>query len=263
MVVRSGSGASYGSIAERIEVAFMTRKPYLLVSQEIEGLTVDQAYEIQGLLTKLREDKGEVVIGYKAGVTADQAQKRFGVKEAARGTLFESMLLRSETIDAEEFGHLIVETEIGFRFGTDITEPVKDIESLKEAVASVFPAVELPDVIYSDMEAVKGVDLIVTNIAARKLLIGREVPTKERDLNAIKVSLYLGGQEVTRGAGRNALGDQWKALRWTVNDVLVRGGKVKGGYIVITGCISDMVPGKSGQYLADYGDFGTLEFVCH
>jgi len=42
--------------------------------------------------------------------------------------------------------------------------------------------------------------------------------------------------------------------------MLARGGKVKDGYIVVTGSVSKMVPAKPGKYLADYGDFGTIKF---
>ena len=122
----------------------------------------------------------------------------------------------------------------------------------------MFPAIELPDVAYTDMKLITGSDLIATNVTARKVLIGKAA--KAKDLNAITVKLFHNAEEVTSGIGKNALGDQWEALRWTVNDVLARGGKVKNGYIVITGAISKMVPAKPGKYLAHYGDFGKIEF---
>jgi len=73
--------------------------------QEIAGLTVDRAYEIQAQLAKLREDKGE----------------------------------------------------------------------------------ELPDVAYANMKLIKGMDLIATNVTARKVLNGKAMTVKGRDLNPIKL----------------------------------------------------------------------------
>jgi 2-keto-4-pentenoate hydratase len=66
-----------------------------------------------------------------------------------------------------------IETEIGFRFGKDITETVEDIASLKKAVSIVFPAIELPDLYYSDMKQIIGPDIIATNVAARQVLNGK------------------------------------------------------------------------------------------
>ena len=254
----SASAASQVMVAEEIEGAFLAIRPMPLVSQEIRGLTVDQAYEIQAALVKLREAKGEVVMGYFAGMTSAPAQKRFGVNEPIRGTLFKSMLRWPGTLYQKDFARVFIETEIGFRFGRDITEPVEEIESLKRAVAIVFPAIHMPDVAFTNMKLIRGSDIIASNAGTRKVLIGKAA--KAKDLNAIRVTLFHNGQEIASGMGKNALGDQWEALRWTVNEVLARGGEVKEGYVVITGLISKMVPAKPGKYLADYGYFGKMEF---
>lgn len=262
VTVCPGFGGSHDAITEKIQAAYVAKKPYPLVSQEIMGLTVDQAYEIQSELTKLREEKGEVVMGYKAGLTSAPAQKKFGLNAAVWGTLCKSMLRWPGTIYHKGFAHMFIETEIGFRFGKDITEPVQDSASLKRAVAIVFPAIELPDVAYANMKLIKGTDLIATNVAARKVLIGKAISVRKMDLNAVTVTLFHNGQEVTSGMGKNALGDQWEALKWVVNDVLAHGGKVKDGYIVITGSLGKMVPAKPGTYMADFGDFGKMVFEC-
>lgn len=53
--------------------------------------------------------------------------------------LFKSMLRWPGTLYKENYGRLFIETEIGFRFGKDITEPVADIESLKKSETAAFP----------------------------------------------------------------------------------------------------------------------------
>ncbi len=253
--------ASHTAFADKVEAAYLAKKPYPLVTQEIQNLTVEQAYEIQKAFVGIRQKKGDTIIGYKAGLTAAPAQAMFGAKEPVWGTLFTSTLRWPGTLRQKDFAKMFIETEIGFRFGRDITKPIKDIEELKSAVAIVFPAIELPDVAYADMKSLKATDLIATNVAARKTIIGKAVPFRSRDLNAVKVRLLLDGKEVTSGEGKNALGDQWEALKWTVNNVLAMGGEVREGYIVISGAISKMVPAQPGKYRADYGDFGAIEFT--
>ncbi|OIP37268.1 MAG: hypothetical protein COX16_12795 [Deltaproteobacteria bacterium CG23_combo_of_CG06-09_8_20_14_all_51_20] len=253
--------ASHTAFADKVEAAYLAKKPYPLVTQEMQNITVEQAYDIQKAFVEIRKKKGDTIIGYKAGLTAAPAQAKFGLKEPVWGTLFTSMLRWPGNLRQKDFAKMFIETEIGFRFGKDINKPIKDIEELKAAIAIVFPAIELPDVAYTDMKSLKGTDLIATNVAARKVLIGKAVPFRSRDLNAVKVTLSLDGKEVTSGVGKNALGDQWEALRWTVNNVLATGGEVKEGYIVISGVISNMVPAQPGMYRADYGDFGAIEFT--
>jgi 2-keto-4-pentenoate hydratase len=252
--------SSHETLIGDIYRAYSERAPYPMPSMMIQNITVDQAYDIQDAFVRKMQDSGETVMGYKAGLTAAPAQKKFGVSEAVRGTLFKSMLRWPGTLYRKNFGLLFIETEIGFRFGKNITEPVEDIGSLKKAVSIVFPAIELPDLYYSDMKKIRGSDIIATNVAARQVLIGKALPVNTQDLNAVSVTLFHNGQEIAHGMGKNALGDQWKALQWTVNHVVGKGGEIKNGDIVITGSLTPMMPVKPGKYLADFGDFGTMEF---
>jgi len=260
MVTTQAFSASYEEIAKKIEACFMARNPYPLVSQEITGLTVDQAYEIQAALMRVREQKGEVRMGYLAGGSSPQFQKRFGLNDAFWANINNSMLRWPGMLHRKHFARMFVETEIGFRFGKDITEPVQDIRSLKRAVAIVFPAIHVLDIAYTDMKSFRGTDLIATNAATRKVLVGKAKSVGGRDLNTVRVKLLYDGQEVNSGVGKMAFGDQWQALKWTVNNVLARGCKVKSGYVIITGALGKPVPAKPGKYLADYGEFGKMEF---
>jgi 2-keto-4-pentenoate hydratase len=248
----------YDMIAQEIEEAYMNKKPRPLVSQKYKDLTIDQAHEIQTTLINRMENKGEICMGYKAGLWAPATQKRFGLNGPVQGTLFKSMLRWPGTIYLKNHTRLFVEPEIGFRFQEDITEPVQDIKILKRAVAITYPAIELPDIAYPDMKLLRGVDLIASNVAARKVLIGNAA--KAKDLNAVTVKLLHNGQEIASGIGKNAGGDQWEALKWVVNDVLAKGGKIKDGDIVVTGILTKLTPAKPGKYVADYGSFGKIEF---
>jgi 2-keto-4-pentenoate hydratase len=248
-------------VVQKIEDAFVSKTRCPLISQEIKGLTVDQAYEIQAGLVKLREGKGEEVVGYFAGMTNPAAQKAYGMKEPFCGIIFKSMADRPGTLHQKDFvsmGTGIIETEIGFRFGKEITEPIKDLEFLQKAVAGVFPAIHIPEAAFTDNHLIVAADLIASNAGTRKVLIGETA--KVDDPNAVKVKLLYNDEEIADGIGKNALGDQWEALKWVVNDVIARGGRVKKDHIIVTGVISKPVSAKLGKYVADYGSFGKIEF---
>jgi 2-keto-4-pentenoate hydratase len=166
---------SHETLIGDIYRAYSERAPYPMPSKMIQNITVDQAYDIQDAFVRKMQDRGETIMGYKAGLTATPA-------------------------------------------------------------------------------------IIATNVAARQVLIGKALPVNTQDLNAVSVKLFHNGQEIAHGMGKNALGDQWKALQWTVNHVVEKGGEIKNGDIVITGSLTPMMPVKPGKYLADFGDFGTIEF---
>lgn len=95
--------SSHETLAGDIDKAFSGRTPFPMPSMKIKHLTVDQAYDIQAGVVKIMQSRGETVMGYKAGLTAVPAQKKFGVSEAVRGTLFKSMLRWPGTLYKENY----------------------------------------------------------------------------------------------------------------------------------------------------------------
>ena len=79
-------------------------------------------------------------------------------------------------------------------------------------------------------------------------------------MNSITVKLLFDGNEINTGHGYEALGDQWQALLWLVNTLVDQGWKIKPGDTLITGALGKMLPGKTGKYVANFGNFGSIEF---
>ena len=124
----------------------------------------------------------------------------------------------------------------------------------------VMPAIELPDLGFGDMKSLKGVDLIAANVSTVQFIRGSEVDREAFDLDQRKVVLRHNGQIVNQGIGSDAMGSQWEAALWLVNQVISQGWKVEPGHVLLTGALGQMIPGKSGSYEADYGDFGKIVF---
>lgn len=247
-------------LAQDIEKAYSSNHYYPLFSDLFDRTDIDGAYSVQKELIRIRKNSGEAVVGYKAGLTTAAAQKKFGIDEPVRGTLFKSMLSRPQTISPKAFTRIIIEPEIGYRVGKKITAPVNDANTLKNAVDAVFPVIELPDAAFIDMGLSKGTDFIAANVLARKVLLGQDMPPEDRDMNRVSVRVFHDGKEIAHGTGVNVYGNQWESLKWTVNNVLARGGKIEPGHIFITGSLTDLIFGEPGQYKADFGAFGRIQF---
>jgi 2-keto-4-pentenoate hydratase len=259
------AGLSWASEEDVIKSILDSRaavKPFPNPSAKLPGLTVEKAYDMQKNLVKALVQKGDTISGFKGGLTSEAGQKRFGVNDALMGQIFKSGELGPDAVvNSKDFVRLFIETEVGYVIGQKISEPVKDLDSLKKMIKEVFPAVELPDLRFEDMSAVKGPDIIVDAVGSAKYIVGKKMPADKVDVSKVEVTLKLDGNVVNQGKASDCLGDQWKAALWLVNTAVAKGWVLEPGQILITGAMGNMIPGKPGKYEGDWGALGKLSWT--
>jgi 2-keto-4-pentenoate hydratase len=221
-------------------------------------LTTADAYRIQTRIVK-RVLQGASPIGFKAGLTSAPAQERFDTREPIAGVLLQSPAQTPEVLRLAELRGLHIETEVAMRVGTSIRAPIDSIATLRTHIDAIGPAVELPNLDYESPEAVTALDIIATNVAAAYFIVGDLAAQTERDANAVTATLTCNGQELSKGAGRDALGDQWAAALWLVNTVIASGWTIEPGHLLLTGAMGRMVPAAAGACIGDFGDWGRIE----
>lgn len=237
-------------------------KPFPNPSAKLPDLTVEKAYELQKDLVKALVAKGQIVSGFKGGLTSEAGQKRFGVNDALMGQIFKAGELGPDAVvNSKDFVRPFVENEVGYVIGQKISEPVKDVNSLKKMVKEVFPAVELPDLRFEDMKTLKGPDIIVDAVGSSKYIVGKKIPVDKVDVDKVEVTLKHDGTVVNQGKASDCLGDQWKAALWLVNAAVAKGWTIEPGQILITGAMGKMIPGKPGTYEGNWGPLGTLSWT--
>jgi 2-keto-4-pentenoate hydratase len=223
---------------------------------------VDSAYQEQQASIKLQlvDDK---LAGFKAGLTSKAGQKKFNVSEPLHGALFESGRISAGTaISLSHYQKLMLELELGFVLNTQVSEPITSIEALKTKVAYIAPVIELPDLRFTDLARVTGLDLIKANVAANGFIMGTAIKNwQSLDINQLTANLYADSQLVVQGQGKDASGDQWHALLWLINQRVKLGDKIMPGQLLITGAMGKMIPAKIAQYKAEFGPLGVLEFA--
>jgi len=232
-----------------------------LLSSQYPELDLAGAYRVQKAYV-LKRLEGDQIAGFKAGLTSRGSQQRFGVDSPLGGVLLSSGRHSDEAmIDGAMFQQPMIETEIGFVLGQAITRPLGEVPELHEKIRAVAPVIELPDLGFADMEHLKAVDIVAANVSAFQFIVGRKRGLEGMDLNNINAVLRLEGEEVNRGEGRDAMGDQWRAALWLVNTMVELGWRMEPGQIIITGALGNMIPGKPGAYVADFGALGQISFV--
>ena len=246
--------------AEILIKAHREGRPIPILSTQFPEMGVGEAYAVQKDYVSLRLGDDRIA-GFKAGLTTRAVQEKFGIDAPVSGVLFESGRKGNQAVvDSSEFRRLVLETEIGFVVGQEISGPLTEVQELKSRIQEVFPAIELPDLGFADMKQLKGVDIIAANVSSKQFIAGAVRNVADLDLNAIEVSLTRDGELVNQGRGSDALGDQWQAALWLVNTLTSQGYRLSPGQIIITGALGRVTPGQPGKYVADYGDFGKVTF---
>ena len=249
---------SESELADILMKAHKTDQKIPVLTTQKPNLDVKTAYRVQKAYVDQRLAQDQIA-GFKAGFCTEAAQKKFGLNAPAAGVLFASgKKMGFPLIEKSAFKNLLVETEMGFLMGKSITQPLKDISELNEYIRGVMPVIELPDAGFA--EKASGVDIIAANVASAKFIAGKEREFKGLDLNNIFVNLYFEGQEVNKGKGADAMGDQWKAALWLINTIVQQGWNIEPGQILITGALPKAIPGKPGKYVADFEKLGKISF---
>lgn len=253
------SFAYVDSLAQRIIHAHEKGDPLPNVSMEAV-LDMSRAYQIQTAFVKARLTKDSIA-GFKAGLTTQGAQAYFGIDRPIFGVLFKSGdFSQLPVISLKNFNYLMIETELGFITKKAITKTVNSVAELKTYIAQVVPVIELPDVGFAK-NPITAIDLVAANTGSEGFIYHKEVNWIGQNLNAVAVSLSHNGNIVNQGEGTDALGDQWEALRWLVNQVLAHGWSIEKGNILITGALGTMIAAEPGIYRAQFNDGATLELT--
>ena len=227
------------------------------------GTDTAKAYEFQSQVVEGLKGRWGEVIGYKGGLTSEQAQKRFGLSSPVYGVLFAAGVQKSgSVIPRDDFIRPFLETEIGFVMKKTITKPVASTDELKKMIAGVCPVFELPDMAFADMKNITAADFIGANVGARMIVKGKVRPLSALSKVADPIVVKLGNEVYVEGKPTDAMGNQLEALKWVVNEVVKNGGSVKKGNLIITGALGGMKPLKPGKYVANYGGLGTLTFTA-
>lgn len=231
-----------------------------------DGLTPtskDEGYALQDAFMRIWD---EPVVGWKVGATVEKIQEIYGVNEPFCGPFYRSTTFSSPAMPkAANFGHLCIESEFAFRFGSTLAarESAYGREEILDAVEAVLPAFELIsprfDSLLHDRVALATADCGLNG----GFVLGKDYTDwRALDLSAHGVRLTVDGEVKGEGTSANALGHPFNVLDWLANALSRRGIDLNVGEIVSTGTCTGIVYIERGQRaVADYGVLGEIEIT--
>lgn len=224
-----------------IAEAISTGTPIPAIKKKV---SLSEAYVLQHDVT--RTVTGAKVAGVKAGVTAPAAQQFFSLDHALLGSIYEHGRLEQNSVIDFVAGR-IVECELAVLIDQD-GQPI-----------SVAPAIEFVRVNFERPEDMTAANLVLCNLGAEGFLVGDFLPW-DKASEDLSVSLWRGSDVVNQADMSDAIGGPVHAAPWMYTEAIKRGFPLSGNTLLLTGACGTVVPAEKGQYLAEYGPLGKVEF---
>ena len=234
------------------------------LSHTFGAFSMEAAYYIQDSLAHQVAKTAGPVTGYKVAYASKAAQKQFGMEEPARGPFYMNQRLpNGSTLPSETFNEIVLETEVAFTIGKRITEPIRDVTTLRSYVKWVHPAFDAGNFPYT-LERARPTpsDMIAIGTGAHVFVIGPAMNPRTLDLSQIDLALTRNGETIRKSPARDVLGNPWNSLLWCVNHLHKFGLALEPGMVVLTGTAAPAykVKGKAikGHYVGDCGPLGKV-----
>jgi 2-keto-4-pentenoate hydratase len=219
-----------------------------------------EGYAIQAAIETHSTGK---LFGWKIAATSEAGQKHINVDGPMAGRILpETVLPNGGTASMAGNEMRVGEPEFAFRMGMDLVPRASPytVQGVLDAVATLHPAIEIPDSRFADFVSAGAAQIIADNACAHLFVLGAPTTAKWRALDLVEERpvITLRGRQFV-GHGKNVLGDPRIALAWLANELRLLGVTLRAGEVVTTGTCHPPLPIQSGDVFdADFGAIGKV-----
>jgi len=193
------------------------------------------------------------LVGYKAGLTNPDSQKRFGMSEPVWGAMFANDMQASGVRVPAAFG-------ARSRYEADFIVVVKDAglaeaKTPREALdhlSHIMPFIELPDLMIEG--AMNGPQLVAANVAFRAGIKGTPIPVQPTQAFADSLAAMTvvmtedkSGRELARAKGSAIMEHPLHAAIWLAQALKKHGIQLQPGDLLSLGGYAASAPTKAGE----------------
>ena len=127
---------------------YYRKNPSTIFKDKIK-LTNENALIIQSNVARLREKRGEEIIGYKIGCVSKDTQKKMGFTQPAFGYLWKSELHNSGLIlNKKDYTNPAMEAEFGVILNRDIKPDLASFDYILQSIEGIYPLIEIHNLVF-------------------------------------------------------------------------------------------------------------------
>ena len=252
--------------AEALFQAERTGRQIGLLSLAWPGITLDDAYAVQGALVARKLAGGRRRIGWKIGLTSRAMQSALNITTPDSGVLLDDMLFADgAVVPAGRFIQARVEAEIAFVMQADLAGAKVTRDDVIAATGHVAPALEILDTRILRTDPATGTarkifDTVADNAANAGVVLGRQRhAVTAQDLRWTPAIVRRDGVVEETGLGAGVLDDPVTGILWLVHRLAAYGEGLWAGDVVLSGSFIRPVEAPPGsRFHADFGVFGQV-----
>ena len=211
------------------------------IFKETERISNADALLIQSNVAKLREKRGEEIIGYKIGCVSKDTQKRMGFNQPACGYLWKSELYKSRKIlNKKDFTNPAMEAEFGVTLNRDIKPEDTSFDYILESIQGIYPLIEIHNLIFYGEEPY-GAELLANNAIHAGVILGEENKVPENKIET-DLKLIYDRKIIDTWTDKIWPFDMMSEIAWLVKEQAKNNNFLKKGNLILTGAYGFPVP---------------------
>ena len=261
----SDRSAQHQKLAEALLEAYETKQAIAPLRNQMDNMTIDDAYAIQQIQEKHLKAQGGKLIGRKIGLTSLAMQKVLGVDSPDFGFMFDDPRFVGNDdarFNSQDFLQPRIEPELAFYLKKDLAGPGVTLEQAIDAIDTVHLAIEIVDSRIADWD-IHLVDTVADNASYGAIAWSKEpIDIDKEDLVNITCKLTVNDEVVGEGTGADVMGHPAAPMQWLANTLGEQGVALEKGQVVLPGSFCAMIAVDAGTSVtADYGKYG--KFTIH
>ena len=216
------------------------KNPSTIFKDKIK-LTNENALIIQSNVAKLREKRGEQIIGYKIGCISKETQKKMGFTQPACGYLWKSELHNSGiNLNKKDYTNPAMEAEFGVILNRDIKPDLASFDYILQSIEGIYPLIEIHNLVFYGNEPY-GAELLTNNAIHAGVVLGSETKLPS-DKTETDLKLIYDQEVMDTWTNKIWPNDMLSEIEWLVKEQSKKNNYLKKGDLILTGAYGFPVP---------------------
>jgi len=212
-----------------------------VIFKEKKIITNEDALLIQSNVARLREKRGEKVIGYKIGCVSKDTQKKMGFNQPACGYLWKSELYASGVeLNKKDYTNPAMEAEFGVILNRDIKPDLASFDYILKSIEGIYPLIEIHNLVFYGNEPY-GAELLTNNAIHAGVILGSETKLPS-DKTKTDLKLIYDKEVIDTWNNKIWPNDMLSEIEWLIKEQAKKNNYLKKGDLILTGAYGFPVP---------------------